>query len=75
MTHIPPHSAREVIRKMCRAGFVLKRHAKGSHDIYYNPNTGKIFTIPNHPGVDVPLGTLHAIIRVSGLTIEEFLEL
>lgn len=31
-------------------------------------------TIPNHPG-DMPEGTLSAIVKQSGLTIEQFLAL
>jgi predicted RNA binding protein YcfA (HicA-like mRNA interferase family) len=30
--------------------------------------------VPNHPG-DLPRGTLRAIIRQTGLSIEEFLQL
>ena len=60
------------IRKLRKAGFVFDRHAKGSHEIWYNPNTRKRTVIPNHPGKDIPKGTLRAIIQQSGLTIEEF---
>ncbi len=67
-------TARDVIRKLRRAGFVFDRQAKGSHEIYYNPKTKRRVTVPNHPG-DLPKGTLRAIIKQSGLTIEEFLKL
>lgn len=62
----------EVIRKLRKASFVFDRHAKGSHEIWYNPITHRRTVIPNHPGKDIPKGTLHAIIRESGLTIENF---
>ncbi|HDS45174.1 MAG TPA: addiction module toxin, HicA family [Methanomicrobia archaeon] len=32
-------------------------------------------TIPNHPGTDIPKGTLKAIIKETGLTEEEFMAL
>jgi predicted RNA binding protein YcfA (HicA-like mRNA interferase family) len=67
-------TARDVIRKLKKAGFVFDRQAKGSHEIYYNPKTKRRVTVPNHPG-DLPKGTLRAIIKQSGLTLEEFLEL
>jgi len=31
--------------------------------------------IPNHPGKEMPMGTLRAIIEQSGLMIEEFVNL
>ena len=75
MTRLPALTAREVIRKLKRAGFVFDRQAKGSHEVWYNPITRRRTTIPNHPGVDIPKGTLRAIIKEAGLTVEEFLEL
>lgn len=32
-------------------------------------------TVPNHPGVDIPKGTLRAIIKESGCSVEEFVRL
>jgi len=75
MTKLPPLTPREVIRKLKRAGFVFDRHAKGSHEIWYNPVTRRWVTIPNHPGIEIAKGTLAAIIKESGLKVEEFLEL
>ncbi len=75
MTRLPVLAARDLIRKLKRAGFVFDRQAKGSHEIWYNPITRRRTTIPNHPGVDIPKGTLRAIIKEAGLTVEEFLEL
>ena len=54
---------------------MFDRQAKGSHEIWYNPNTGRRTTVPNHPGVDIPKGTLRAVIREAGLTLKEFLNL
>ena len=39
-------TARDVIRKLRRAGFVFDRQAKGSHEIYYNPKTKRRVTVP-----------------------------
>ena len=61
-----------VIRKLRKAGFIFDRHAKGSHEIWYNPDTRRRTVVPNHPGKDIPKGTLRAIIQQSELTIEEF---
>jgi len=38
MSRLPSLKPSEVIRKLRKAGFVFDRHAKGSHEIWYNPN-------------------------------------
>lgn len=75
MTKLSPLSARDVIRKLRKAGFVFDRQAKGSHEIWYNPATKRRTTIPNHPGADLPKGTLRAIMEQAGLTVEAFMRL
>ena len=72
MTRLQTITARNVIKKLKKAGFVFDRQAKGSHEIWYNPITKRRTTIPNHPGIDIPKGTLKAIIKEAGLTVEEF---
>ena len=67
-------SADEVIRKLRRAGFIFDRQAKGSHEIWWNPQSRARTTVPHHPG-DLPEGTLRAILRQAELSIEEFLKL
>ena len=74
MTKLPSLTTRDIVKRLKKAGFVFDRHAKGSHEIWYNPTTKRRTTIPNHPG-DVSKGTLKAIIKGAGLTTEEFIEL
>ena len=75
MSNIPVLKPIEVIRKLRKAGFIFDRHAKGSHEIWYNPQTHRHTVIPNHPGKDIPMGTLRAIIEQAGISIEEFVNL
>jgi predicted RNA binding protein YcfA (HicA-like mRNA interferase family) len=75
MTDLPSLKPIEIIKKLRRAGFSFDRHAKGSHEIWFNPATKRWTVIPNHPGKDVPKGTLRAIIKEAGLTVEEFVHL
>ena len=63
---------KEIISKLRKASFHFDRQAKGSHEIWYNPKTKIRITILNHPG-DMPEGTLNAIVKQAGLTIEQFL--
>ena len=74
MGRLAGFSADEVIRKLRRAGFNFDRQAKGSHEIWWNPQTHARTTVPHHPG-DLPEGTVRAILRQARLGVDEFLEL
>ncbi len=73
MARLPSVTASEVIHGLKKAGFVFDRQAKGSHEIWYNPATKRRTTVPNHPGVDIRKGTLKAILKEAGISVEEFL--
>jgi predicted RNA binding protein YcfA (HicA-like mRNA interferase family) len=74
MGRLAGFSAAEVISRLRRSGFVFDRQAKGSHEIWRNPATGRRTTIPHHPG-DLPEGTVRAIIREAGLSVDDFVNL
>ncbi len=75
MSNLPSLKPIDVIRKLRKAGFIFDRHAKGSHEIWYNPQTHRRTVLPNHPGKDIPKGTLRAIIEQAGLSIDQFINL
>ena len=64
-----PLRAREIVRKLERAGFAFRRQ-RGSHARYVHPD-GRGVTVPMHPG-DVPVGVVRSILRQAGLTEEEW---
>lgn len=72
MTRLPGMTYRDVVRRLRAIGFSFERQAKGSHEIWYNSQSRRRTTVPHHPGT-LPRGTLHAIIRDTGLTTEEFI--
>ena len=74
MGHLTGFRYRDIVRRLKQLGFVFDRQAAGSHEIWYNPQTGLYTTIPNHPG-DLPEGTLRAILRQAGVTPDQFLAL
>jgi predicted RNA binding protein YcfA (HicA-like mRNA interferase family) len=74
MTRLAGFTADDVVGKLRRAGFVFDRHAKGSHEIWWNPQTRARTTVPRHPG-NLPQGTVRAIIRQAGLSVGKFLKL
>lgn len=63
---------RQIIKKLKKLGFEFDRQAAGSHEIWYNSNTDRYTTIPNHPG-DMPEGTLKAILKQSNVEVDDFL--
>ena len=65
---------RDVVRKLRKAGFEFDRSARGSHEIWWNPQTHRRTTVPNHPG-ELPEGTVRAVVREAGLSPEEFVRL
>lgn len=67
-----PYKAREVLAKLQRAGFVVKRQS-GSHVVLRHP-AGRQTYVAMHTG-DVPTGTFRAILKQAGLTEEEFRKL
>ena len=67
-----PLRAREVVRKLERAGFAFRRQS-GSHARYVHAD-GRGVTVPMHPG-DIPLPVVRSILRQAGLTSEEWEEL
>ena len=72
---LPVISGKEVIRALNRAGFVVERIV-GSHHVLVHPDDPRhTVTVPVHGNRDLKPGTLRAIIRQSGLTVEEFSKL
>jgi len=65
---------RKCIRKLKKLGFEFDRHARGSHEIWWNPHSRARTTIPNHPG-DIPEGTLKAILEQAQVDIDKFLSI
>jgi len=49
---------------------VLKRQARGSHEIWHNPRVNRTAVIPNQSG-DIPIGTLRAILKQLEISREE----
>jgi predicted RNA binding protein YcfA (HicA-like mRNA interferase family) len=53
---------RDIVRKLRTLGFEFRRQAAGSHEIWFNAQSKRYTTIPNHPG-DLPEPTLLAILK------------
>jgi predicted RNA binding protein YcfA (HicA-like mRNA interferase family) len=72
MSKLPVISGADCVKALGKIGFVVHRQ-RGSHITVVRQNPPAQTTVPDHKELD--RGTLRAIIRQSGLTVEEFLAL
>ena len=73
MSALPVVSGREVVKALGKIEYALDRQ-RGSHMILRQQNPPhRRLTVPDHR--EVAKGTLRAIIRQAGLTVEEFNDL
>jgi predicted RNA binding protein YcfA (HicA-like mRNA interferase family) len=64
-----PYSAREVLAKLIRAGFIEVRQS-GSHKVLRHPD-GRQTYVAMHPGT-LPTGTFRKILKQASLSEEQF---
>jgi predicted RNA binding protein YcfA (HicA-like mRNA interferase family) len=70
---LPIVSGKQACKAFDKIGFLID-HQTGSHIILRNQNPPyRRLTVPNHK--ELAKGTLRAIIRQAGLTIDEFIQL
>ncbi len=75
MSRLPTLPAREVIRALERAGFVVVR-ISGSHRRLVHPgDPSRATTVPLHKGRDLAPPVVRAILKQARLTQHEFLAL
>ena len=72
MSKLPVISGADCIKALGKIGFVVYRQ-RGSHITVVRTDPPAQTTIPNHKELD--RGTLRAIIRQAGLTVDEFIAL
>jgi predicted RNA binding protein YcfA (HicA-like mRNA interferase family) len=73
VSHLPVLSSKELIKALAKLGYEID-HQTGSHIILRNKHYPfRRLTVPNHK--IIAKGTLRAIIRQAGLTLEEFINL
>ena len=68
---LPVLSGRDAVRAFEKAGFAqLAVRGKGSHMVMAREGWPAILTVPDH--AELKRGTLRALIRQAGLTVDEF---
>jgi predicted RNA binding protein YcfA (HicA-like mRNA interferase family) len=73
MARLVPLPARRVVRALEKLGFRFQRQ-RGSHASFVHPD-GRIVTVPMHSDREIARGTLREIIRVAGISVDEFMGL
>ncbi len=71
MSGLPRISGRECVKALAQAGFYLKRQ-EGSHMVLRRDDPFAQVVVPDHKELD--RGTLRAIIRQTGLSVDEFIK-
>jgi len=66
---------REVVKRLRRLGFRFYRHGRGSHELWVRDDDGLVVPVPRHEGNPIRKGTVRAIIREIGVSVDEFMEL
>lgn len=72
MSSLPQILGRECVRVLLKAGFIIRRQ-QGSHIILRRSNPFAQLVVPDHRELD--RGTLRAIIRQAGISVEQFKKL
>ena len=74
MPKLSPESPRDVIRRLRSLGYDGP-FGGGRHGFMRHPETRLKIPVPMQQSRDIPVGTLRAIVRIVGLTVEEWLAL
>ena len=72
MSGLPRISGRDCVKALGKAGFYFRRQ-EGSHIILRRDSPFAQIVVPDHKELD--RGTLRAIIRQAGLSVDEFVKL
>ena len=75
MSKLRTLSYQETVHRLRQLGFRYYRSGKGSHELWVRDKDGKAVPVPRHETKPVRKGTLRAIIREIGVTVEEFMDL
>ena len=70
---LKPQPATKIIKALSKIGFkIVRKH--GSHVVLKHPD-GRLTVVPVHAGEEIGSGLLNKIIKDTGLSKEEFIEL
>jgi len=65
----------EVTRRLRKLGFRFYRRGKGSHELWVRDTDGRVVPVPRYRCKRIRKGTMRAIIREVGVSVDEFMKL
>lgn len=65
---------RDVVRRLQVFGFRFYRQGRGSHELWVRDEDGAVVPVPHHKGKSIRKGTVRAIIREIGASVDEFMD-
>jgi len=74
MPKLKPEKPDAVVKKLRKLGFDGP-YGGGKHVFMRHPQTRMKISVPIHKGRDIPVGTLGAIVRQLGISVEEWSKL
>lgn len=74
MSRLPVVSGQDAISAFAKIGFQIDR-IRGSHHVLTKTDCPEILVVPVHGARALKRGTLRALIRAAGISVEEFVEL
>jgi predicted RNA binding protein YcfA (HicA-like mRNA interferase family) len=72
---LPAISGKRVVQALTKAGFIVERIVGSHHVLVFPTDASRTVTVPVHANRDLKPGTLRSIIRQTGFTLDEFLDL
>ncbi|HZK76758.1 MAG TPA: type II toxin-antitoxin system HicA family toxin [Candidatus Kapabacteria bacterium] len=70
MSRMPQLSGQEVVKALCKLGFMVHHHYRSSHIVLRHETlVERRVTVPSHRVIKK--GTLKSILRQAGITLEE----
>jgi predicted RNA binding protein YcfA (HicA-like mRNA interferase family) len=74
MAELRELSYREITHRLRKLGFRFYRQGKGSHELWVRDSDGVVVPVPHYRGKKIRKGTVRAIIREIGASVEEFMQ-
>ena len=65
---------RDVVRRLKHFEFRFYRQGRGSHELWVRDKDGVVVPVPHHKGKSIRKGTVRAIIREIGASVDEFMD-
>ncbi|MBI1936845.1 MAG: type II toxin-antitoxin system HicA family toxin [Ignavibacteriales bacterium] len=75
MPRLTELSYQDIVRRLKKCGFRFYRQGKGSHELWVRDEDGKAIPVPHYRGKTIRKGTVKAIIKEIGVSVDMFMKL